>query len=69
MIINNLEQMEKIVAKNKFLKWDGWSVVSFYPSNKARTSKYGAIVDGKWSIVKIFNVDKKGWDIPDKFLT
>ncbi len=68
MVINKLEQMEKIVAENKSLKWDGWSVISHYPSDKARTSKYGAMIDGKWQMVRRFDPSESGWDIPDKFV-
>lgn len=68
MIINNLEQMEKIVASNKGLKWDGWDVVSFYESDKARTSKYGAMIGNKWYMIRKFEPSRQGWDIPVKFV-
>jgi hypothetical protein len=68
MIINNLEKMETIVKNNKALKWDGWSVVNYYPSEKARTSKYGALINGKWHMTRRFDPSEKGWDIPDKLV-
>jgi len=66
MLIKDLEVMESIVEKNKNLYWDGWTVVNFYHSEKGRTSKYGALVNGKWAVTKRCVPDKGGWNIPDK---
>jgi hypothetical protein len=66
--IRSVEEMEKIVSQNKFLFWDGWTVVNSFPSDKARTSKYGAYVNGKWHLQKRFVPTSKGWDIPDKLV-
>lgn len=68
MIINTLEQMESIVASNKTLSWDGWTVVNSYPSEKGRTSKNGALVKSKWHIQSRFVPDRNGWNIPSKFV-
>ncbi len=69
MIVKDLQQMEDIVKNNRSLFWEGWTVVNFYNTEKGRTSKYGAIVNGKWSIVKKFHPTKNGWDIPDKIVS
>ena len=68
MQIKTLEQMEKIVSNNKALFWDGWTVINSYPSESARTSKFGAFVQGKWHLQKRFTPSTDGWDIPDKFV-
>lgn len=68
MNIKTVEEMEQIVSKNKSLFWDGWTVVNSYPSDKARTSKFGAFVKGKWHMQKRFNPSRDGWEIPDKFV-
>jgi hypothetical protein len=68
MQIKSLEKMESIVAKNKALSWDGWTVISSYPSDKGRTSKFGAYVNGKWHIQTCFVPSNNGWDIPDKLI-
>jgi hypothetical protein len=68
MKITNLEKMERIVDKNKNLFWDGWTVVSFYPSESARTSNKGSLINGKWSILSKYTPNRDGWNIPDKFL-
>lgn len=68
MIITSLENMEKLVEKAKYLHWDGWTVVSSYPSKKGSTSKYGAYRDGKWHVQRRFEPTEKGWDIPERFL-
>ena len=68
MQIKSLEKMESIVAKNKSLSWDGWTVISSYQSDKGRTSKFGAFVNGKWHIQTRFTPSTNGWDIPDKLV-
>jgi hypothetical protein len=68
MIITSLEKMEEIVSSNKALNWDGWTVVHSHPSDKARTSKFGALVNGKWNLQKHFVPSNTGWEIPDKFV-
>jgi hypothetical protein len=67
MQIKSLEQMEAIVSNNKFLSWDGWTVVELYPSQKGSTSKFGAYVNGKWYLKKSFMPLENGWNIPDKY--
>lgn len=68
MQIKSLEKMEAIVSKNKSLSWDGWTVISSYPSEKGRTSPLGAFIKGKWYIQNRFTPSSNGWAIPDKFV-
>jgi hypothetical protein len=68
MIVSSLEKMEKIVEGAKYLHWDGWTVISSYPSKKASTSKYGAFLKGEWHLQRRFEVTEQGWDIPERFL-
>lgn len=68
MIINNIETMEEIVSNNKNLYWDGWTVVSKYKSDKAKTSKFGEYINGKWYITKRFSPDRQGWNIPEAII-
>lgn len=68
MLISSLENMEQIVKKNKELKWDGWNVIHFYASEKARTSRFGARINGKWCMVRRFPITEKGWEIPNKLV-
>jgi hypothetical protein len=68
MIIKSLEKMDSIVEKSKYLYWDGWTVISSYPSKKASTSKYGAFFNGEWHLQRRFEVNENGWDIPERFL-
>jgi hypothetical protein len=69
MYIKSLEKMESIVASNKSLSWSGWDVVNSYPSDKARTSKYGKYLNGKWHMTKTFKPGPNGWDIPDRMIS
>jgi len=68
MNIKSLEQMENIVKVNNTLFWDGWSVINRYRSEKGRTSKYGAYIDGKWYMTRRFTLEKDGWNIPESFI-
>ena len=68
MYIQSLEKMEQVVNSNKSLFWSGWDVVNAYPSDKARTSKYGKFINGRWHMTKIFKPGPNGWDIPDRIL-
>jgi len=67
MIINSLAQMEKIVQRNKELAWVGWDVVERKRSDLARTSQSGVRVKHAWYLQKTFNLDRNGWDIPNKY--
>jgi hypothetical protein len=64
MLISSLEKMEEIVSKNKEFRWDGWNVVFSYPSEKARTSKFGARVGNVWHLQRVFEITNEGWHIP-----
>jgi hypothetical protein len=68
MQIKSLKQMENIVENNKFLSWDGWTVISMEKTEKARTSAQGAYVNGSWYIKKRFEPVRNGWEIPNKFV-
>jgi len=68
MIVDKLDQMEKIVSKNKALLWDGWTVVNIYKSDKAKTSKYGMYINGQWYMSKRFEPSRNGWDIPERLV-
>jgi hypothetical protein len=68
MLVTSLEQMEKIVKRNRELMWDGWDVIHFYPSEKARTSKFGARIKGRWCIYRRISITEQGWDIPQKLV-
>jgi phage anti-repressor protein len=60
--------MEQIVKNSKSLSWDGWDVINRYKSEKARTSKYGQHINGRWYMVKRFKPTRNGWDIPESLI-
>jgi hypothetical protein len=68
MQIKSLNQMEKIVANNKSLSWDGWTVISKEKTEKGRTSPQGAFIKNAWHIQKRFEPTRTGWEIPNKFV-
>jgi hypothetical protein len=67
MIVKSLGAMEKIVAKNYNLHWDGWTVVETKQSEAAKTSVTGIYRNGKWFLAKRFVPDQNGWDIPNRY--
>lgn len=67
MIITNLNAMEKIVAGNHNLYWDGWTVVETKQSDLAKTSVNGIYRNGKWFLTKSFVPNRNGWDIPNRY--
>lgn len=68
MQVTSLEKMEQIVKKNRSLKWDGWTVVNAFPSEKGRTSKDGVYINGIWHIQRRYEANEAGWNIPDKLV-
>lgn len=67
MIVNSLEKMEKIVAKNNNLAWIGWDVAERKRSDAARTAVNGVRVKGIWYLQKVYRVNHNGWDIPNRY--
>ena len=59
--------MEKIVKKYNNLDWIGWDVVDRKRSDSGRTSVDGVRINDKWYLQRIYRLDKKGWDIPNKY--
>lgn len=68
MMINSLEEAERIVENNKSLRWNGWDIVHYNKMPTAWMKPDGAFVDGDWYTQKIYNVSEKGWEIPDKLV-
>lgn len=67
MIINNLQRMEKIVARNNNLYWVGWDVADRKRSEAGRTAVNGVRVNGVWYVQRIYTVTRNGWDIPNQY--
>jgi hypothetical protein len=68
MLINSLEKMEQVVENNKFLSWDGWTVIESRVRDNGAVSKDGAYVNGKWIVQKRYNLNSNGWDIPSNLI-
>lgn len=68
MLIKSLEKMEKIVSRNNNLSWVGWDVVDRKRSDAARTAVNGVRVNGVWYLQRIYQVNRNGWDIPNKYV-
>jgi len=67
MIIKNLDTMEKIVLKNKNLKWVGWDVLELKKTNLGRTDVDGIRIKDQWYIKKDIKLTENGWEISNKY--
>lgn len=67
MLVNNMEEMEKIVSKNSNLSWDGWNVVHLKQDDYAEFSSNGFFdkISGRWYRKNIYSCGNDGWEIPD----
>ena len=68
MQVTSLEKMEAIVANNKSLSWDGWTVLETKNDPTAWTKTSGAFINGSWKVQNRFAPTEQGWDIPGKFV-
>ena len=64
MLIKSLEKMETIVENNKFLSWDGWTVVELIKSDMAWMKPNAKFIKGEWFTANRFDVNEDGWNIP-----
>ena len=67
MIVTDLDQMERIVAKNKNLVWDGWDVLKTRWHPRGDFYKDGRRIKGNWYRTKRFALTREGWKLPDEF--
>ena len=56
--------METIVENNKFLSWDGWTVIELKKFDMAWMKPNAKFIDGEWFTANRFNVNEDGWNIP-----
>ena len=68
MNILSLDKMEEIVATNKFLSWDGWTVLEAKADDAAWMKTNAAFINGKWNRVNRYEPSETGWNIPDRFV-
>jgi len=66
--VNNYEQADSIVSKNKSLRWDGWDIVQFKADASAEYDKRGVRYNNKWGFEKRYSPDREGWRVPDGFI-
>lgn len=64
MLIKSLEKMEAIVENNKFLSWDGWTVVELRKSTMAWMNPNAKFINNEWYTTNRFDADEDGWNIP-----
>jgi len=67
MIINTLEEAEKIVNNFDDLYWDGWNIVSITNNDNAYSNKFGAYLNGRWVIKKTYFINRNGWSLPNMY--
>jgi hypothetical protein len=64
MLIKSLEKMETIVENNKFLSWDGWTVVELRKSAVAWMKPNAKFINNEWYVANRFDASTDGWSIP-----
>jgi len=68
MIVNDIYEMERIVANNDKLHWNNYDVWLLEKQSSADLLSNGVYIDGDWYIRTIFPVEKNGWNIPEKLM-
>lgn len=68
MLTLGIRKVEKFVKEQKALgndvRWDGWDMVFFRPSDKAIFSREGAFRNGVWGFDNRVSVSEKGvWEV------
>ena len=66
--IISLDEMEKIVSRNRSLSWDGWTVLHTYPNPVGWRTNEGVLVKGRWFTQRRYEPQKDGWKIPNKLV-
>lgn len=58
-----------LVAKNRFLRWEGWNIVTWKPNPRGYTDKRGQFRNGSWGIQYTYPLRSDGsWRIPDTYV-
>lgn len=68
MNITSLTQMESIVANNKFLSWDGWTVLHTKLDPVGWTKSNGVFKNSQWHVQNRYEPMENGWVIPQKLV-
>jgi hypothetical protein len=68
MNISSLEKMETIVANNKSLNWEGWTVIESKADQSAWMKKDAAFIEDKWYRINRYDSGPNGWNIPDRLI-
>lgn len=66
--IISLDEMEKIVSRNRMLSWDGWTVLHTYPNPVGWRDRNGVRIKGKWFTQRRYEPQSDGWDLPNKLV-
>lgn len=64
VVINSLDVMESIVAKNRNLEWDGWDVVHINPKASSFMKPRAVFRNGEWHVATRYPVTEDGWTVP-----
>lgn len=70
MLVNDMEQMDKIVESSEYLSWDGWDVVYLRKDDYAEFHLDGYFDkdSAQWYRKSIYSCGENGWEIPDSVL-
>jgi len=68
MNIQSLSKMEQVVNNNKFLSWDGWTVVHSKKDPVGWSKTNGAFKNSQWYVQNRYEPTQNGWDLPSNLV-
>lgn len=68
MVTVDYNTAHSIVESNSNLYWDGWKIVDFKKDFKAEFSPNGIRLNNQWGFCRIYEADRDGWKVPQKYV-
>lgn len=66
--ILNYDEAHSLVARNRFLRWDGYDIVTFKPNPKGFIDRRGQYRKGVWGIEFRYPLKDNGtWSVPESY--
>lgn len=69
VVIRDLDAMESIVSKNKYLKWDGWDILYISPRLSSFMDPKAQLHSNEWHRTYRYSPGRRGYVIPREFIT
>lgn len=64
------DQAHAVQARNRFLEWDGWDLVTFRADPRGYTKQNGKFKNGVWGLEFRYPLNENGvWLVPEAYVT